>query len=179
MEAPKYTRYLVVFGVLCAFFAVIYRTPIAAHWTHSVLPLVFYKTNPELPELARDLRTTNDIAAPGPTASSAFPEHLIGLHVVHEPRREQNTVNLIFVHGLGGSAKGTWTHSSKTFWPTLLHDDDRFTNVRISIFGYKADFNNVFEPKNTLGITDFAKQLLDCLDLYYDKYGDVRNMKTI
>ena len=84
------------------------------------------------------------------------------------------TVNVVFVHGLGGSATETWTHyPSKTFWPTLLHEDDRFENVRVSTFGYDADFGSIFAPKNTLDISDFAKQLFDVLDLHYDKYGDV------
>lgn len=34
-------------------------------------------------------------------------------------------------------------------------------------------FKNIFTPKNALGISDFAKQLIDALDLRYDKYGDV------
>ena len=63
--------------------------------------------------------------------------------------------------------------TSNTFWPTLLHEDDGFSNVGISIFGYDANFKNIFAPKNTLDISDFAKQLLDALDLHYEKYGDV------
>jgi hypothetical protein len=87
-------------------------------------------------------------------------------------------VELIFVHGLGGSAKDTWTHAeSKGFWPSWLHDDNRFDNVRISTFGYDANFKNVFAPQNALGITDFAKQLLDSLDVHFHKYGDVVSFK--
>jgi hypothetical protein len=84
---------------------------------------------------------------------------------------------LVFLHGLGGSAIGTWTHpASNTFWPTLLHQDERFANVRIATFGYDAEFKNPLEPTNALGISEFAKQLLDGLDLFYDRpdYGDVR-----
>ena len=89
------------------------------------------------------------------------------------------TVNVVFVHGLGGSATETWTHCpSNTFWPTLLYEDDRFANTRISTFGYDANFRNIFAPKNTLDISDFAKQLLDALDLHYDKYGDVSTLRV-
>jgi hypothetical protein len=89
------------------------------------------------------------------------------------------TVNIIFVHGLGGSATKTWTHyPSNTFWPTLLHEDDGFANVRVSTFGYDANFGNIFAPKNTLDISDFAKQLLDSLDLHYEKYSDVSILRA-
>jgi hypothetical protein len=106
-------------------------------------------------------------------APTLLREQLIGLQVLHEPNTATNIVSIIFVHGLGGSARETWTHHpSKVFWPSLLHEDDRFANVRISTFGYVADFN-IFDAKNVLGIQDFSKQLLDCLDLYYDKDDDV------
>ena len=93
---------------------------------------------------------------------------------MHEPKTETKIVNIVFVHGLGGAARETWTHQpSNTFWPSLLPEDDRFANARISTFGYDADFKNIFAAKNVLDISDFSKQLLDALDLHYDKYGDV------
>jgi pimeloyl-ACP methyl ester carboxylesterase len=118
----------------------------------------------------------------GPTATastSTSSEHLMGLRVLHEPREMTTIVSVVFVHGLGGSATETWTHHpSNTFWPTLLHEDDEFANVRVSTFGYDASFGNIFAPKNTLDISDFAKQLLDALDLHYDKYGDVSTLRA-
>jgi hypothetical protein len=109
-----------------------------------------------------------------------------GLHILHEPRikatGEANgllsnitkSVNLIFVHGLCGSAMLSWTHPrSKEFWPSWLHEEAEYENVRISTFGYDACFKNLLAPVNILGISDFAKQLLDALDLHFDKYGDV------
>jgi hypothetical protein len=109
----------------------------------------------------------------GRTASNVA-DGLIGLRVIHEPKVGTDIVDIVFVHGLGGSARGTWTHyPSKTFWPTLLHEDQRFANVRISTFGYDADFQNIFGAKNVLSISDFAKQLLHVLDLHYDASGDV------
>jgi hypothetical protein len=103
-------------------------------------------------------------AASGPS-TCPLPVHLVGLKVVHEPHTESsngNTVSIVFGHGLGGSPRETWTHPSlKISWPTLLHEDDRFGNARISIFGYNANFANIFALINILGITDFANQLLD------------------
>jgi len=67
----------------------------------------------------------------------------------------------------------------------LLHEDDGFANVRVltlgvrvSTFGYDANFGNIFAPKNTLDISDFAKQLLDARDLHYSKYGNVSTLRT-
>ena len=109
-------------------------------------------------------------------AKSSVINHHIGLRVLHEPNTgtASNIVNIVFVHGLGGSATETWTHAaSKTFWPSLLHDDRRFANARISTFGYDANFQKIFAPKCMLGISDFATQLLDGLDLHYEEYNDV------
>jgi hypothetical protein len=106
-------------------------------------------------------------------STTSLPEQPFGLQVVHEPKVRTKIVSIVFVHGLGGSARGTWTHSpSNIFCPTLLHEDDRFASARISTFGYDANYTNVFAVKSVLGIQDFARQLLDALDLYYDKYGD-------
>jgi hypothetical protein len=125
-----------------------------------------------------------DDATTGPTTPTASTStssgHPIGLRVLHEPREVTNvtTVNVVFVHGLGGSATETWTHyPSNTFWPTLLHENDGFANIRVLTFGYDANFRNIFALKNTLDISDFAKQLLDALDLHYDKYGDVSTLR--
>lgn len=123
--------------------------------------------------------TTTDTTAPPITLATSpvtqHPEHRLGMHVVHDPQNPQNAevVSIIFVHGLGGSATGTWTHSNTSFWPAWLHEEDGFENTRIATFGYNADYKNVFAPRNLLGIADFSKELLDAMDLHYDRYGDV------
>lgn len=84
-------------------------------------------------------------------------------------------VDIIFVHGLGGSARETWTHRpSKQFWPLWLYRREKMNNVRLLTFGYDAEWQNLRGPKNVLGIRNFAHQLLDYLNLHYRKYGDVR-----
>lgn len=100
-----------------------------------------------------------------------------GLNILHEPRTNvTKPVNLIFVHGLGGSSVGTWTHpTTKAFWPALLREDPRFDNVRIATYGYDANYTNILGPKSILGIGDFAKQLLEHMDQHYhdENYKDV------
>jgi hypothetical protein len=128
-------------------------------------------------------------ATPPPDTSKSPVDHRFGLRVLYGPRItatddtqtfpsvNTTTVDLIYVHGLGGSAKETWTHAvSKGFWPDWLHEDSRFDNVRISTFGYDANFKNVLVPQNALGITDFAYQLLESLDLHFHKYNDVNSI---
>ena len=112
--------------------------------------------------------------------------HRFGLKVIYEPPvaatsgdqlsspADIHPVNIIFVHGLGGSPSDTWTHpESRAFWPSLLHEMDGVKAARILTFGYNANFTNVFRPNSVLGIADFAGQLLDALDLFYHKYGEV------
>jgi hypothetical protein len=85
---------------------------------------------------------------------------MYGLEVLHEPAtRPPNPVQIIFVHGLGGSKKETWTDSKANFWPAWLRDEDGLENVRIAIFGYKATFN-ILAPNTNLSIPTFANQLL-------------------
>lgn len=71
---------------------------------------------------------------------------------------------------------GTWTHPNG-FWPVWLYEwlseRKKLDNVRIATFGYDADYRNVLGPRNLLGIQDFARQLLDGVDLLYDNHGNV------
>ena len=70
-------------------------------------------------------------------------------------------IEFIFVHGLGGGSRKTWSKSSNQYhyWPKeWLSQDPEFGCVRIWSFGYKADWN---ERKETiLEIHDFALALL-------------------
>jgi len=70
----------------------------------------------------------------------------------------------------------TWSHANGSWlsWlPNWLREEEGLDNVRIATFGYDADYRNVLAAKNGLGITEFAQQLLDGLDLFDDKYPDV------
>jgi hypothetical protein len=160
MKVSTRARLLLVLGVSFAFVSVVYCMASAG----------------------RTSKPTHDVSAEPATQKEtpSSPRRPLGLHVLHQPRTQGNTVNLVFVHGLGGDARGTWTHdSSGVFWPTLLYNDDRFENVRVSTFGYNANFGDIFATKSALDIPDFAKQLLDSLDLeLYDRFGDVRDCQS-
>ena|SRR5436190_805049 len=109
--------------------------------------------------------------------ATSLPESGHGLKILHEPQTNTTKpVNVVFVHGLGGSSSGTWTHPiTKAFWPNLLREDKRFDNVRIATYGYDANYQKIIGPKSILGIGDFAKQLLEHMDQHYhnESYKDV------
>ena len=86
-------------------------------------------------------------------------------------------IDVIFVHGLGGSSRGTWTHPKSGFWPTWLPEKSGLENVRISTFGYDANWD-IRKPHNELGIADFSRELLGELDLHYGRYGDVYSLSS-
>ena len=85
----------------------------------------------------------------------------IGLNTLFSPA-EDAIADLVFVHGLGGGSRSTWTKSSnpELYWPQAwLPMDDGFQGVRIHSFGY----NSNWDKESTLNIHDFAKALLGSL----------------
>ena len=76
------------------------------------------------------------------------------------PSSEPSTIliNVIFVLGLGGSAKGTWTDSQiDGFWPLWLPAVKGLENTRILSFRYDSIWNKFWKLNNILNISDFAK----------------------
>lgn len=47
---------------------------------------------------------------------------------------------VIFVHGLAGDARSTWTNSNGTYWPALLATDPEFRSFDIYVFEYDTSF---------------------------------------
>jgi WD40 repeat protein/pimeloyl-ACP methyl ester carboxylesterase len=95
-----------------------------------------------------------------------------GLHVVYEPE-STNSVDIIFIHGLGGDRILTWCKDKdrELFWPEKwLPKETTIANCRILSFGYDASFfgSNV---KNIYRISDFAKSLLHELRFGQDDKG--------
>ena len=85
----------------------------------------------------------------------------MGLHVIYAPDNPQ-TIDIIFVHGLGGTSQQTWSKNRdpELFWPRewLPYEPDICT-ARVLSFGYNAHFSAV-GANNMFNITDFAKELL-------------------
>ncbi|UKZ69594.1 uncharacterized protein TrAtP1_010600 [Trichoderma atroviride] len=91
----------------------------------------------------------------------------LGLKVVYRPPKERK-VDIIFVHGLGGSSRMTWTkdHNLDNFWPlTFLPHEPEIGDARIMTFGYNAKFKPGSSGSSTISVLDFAKELL--YDLKY------------
>lgn len=81
-----------------------------------------------------------------------------GLSTLFEPS-DPVIADIVFVHGLGGGSRSTWTKSldPSLFWPQKwLSQDQGFKDVRIHSFGY----NSNWDKESTLNIHDFAKSLL-------------------
>lgn len=92
---------------------------------------------------------------------SRFPKGPLGLTTLSEPSGLA-IADLIFVHGLNGGSKSTWTKLSDpaVFWPQqMLQEDAAFQDVRIHSFGYNSDLGK----QSILNIHDFSRALLGSL----------------
>jgi hypothetical protein len=91
------------------------------------------------------------------------------------PEPSSSALNIVFVHGLGGSAYGTWTdEKTNSFWPSWLIKVKGLENARIMTFGYDSNWKKIWKSNNVLDISDFARQLVNDLWCHYEDYGDVR-----
>lgn len=83
----------------------------------------------------------------------------LGLNHLHSP--SEPLIDFIFVHGLGGGSRKTWSKTSSVthYWPQeWLPKDPAFKNVRVHSFGYDSDW--VKGKDNCLNIHHFGKSLL-------------------
>lgn len=77
-------------------------------------------------------------------------------------------VDIVFIHGLGGASRKTWSKNEdpELFWPLkFLSFEPDVCETRLLTFGYNANFR----ASGSVGISvlDFAKDLL--FDLKYAK----------
>ena len=83
----------------------------------------------------------------------------LGLNLLYssvEPLAE-----FIFVHGLGGGSRKTWSKTADPYhyWPKeWLPNDIEFQSSRIYSFGYAADWTD--KKDSVLAVIDFARSLL-------------------
>ena len=84
------------------------------------------------------------------------------------------TVDIIFVHGLGGTSQQTWSKNRDPtlFWPKEWLPLERdISTARVLSFGYNAHF--AAPGKNIFNISDFAKELLFGMKFGMDKQSKV------
>lgn len=114
--------------------------------------------------------------------SSALPPDKLELQLLIEPTSSvdstsNDTMNIVFVHGLGGTSCGTWANEGTNFfWPASLPKAKGLEGLRVMTFGYNATWQNlwkVWQGKPQLDIADFASQLLNSLRLHYYDHPDV------
>ncbi|KAH6611490.1 hypothetical protein Trco_001510 [Trichoderma cornu-damae] len=87
----------------------------------------------------------------------------LGLSTLHDPASGAAVADIIFIHGLGGSSRKTWSNSSfpASFWPRdWLPAERGFERVRIHSFGYRADWGKKWQQQSILNIHDFAESLI-------------------
>ena len=139
-----------------------------------------------LPDQEDDVRSST---TPSSSQMSASPTYMaltggqdpgaLGLNVVYTPDNGHKA-DIVFIHGLGGSSRMTWSkHKSPgLFWPlTFLPLEPDICLARILSFGYDADFTNGSNATNV--ILDFAKTLLYNLKYYTDVQGENLNMGQV
>ncbi len=114
-----------------------------------------------------------------------------GLNTLFNPG-DSAIADLVFVHGLGGGSRSTWTKSGDPalYWPKeWLPQDPDFQDVRIHSFGYNSNWGH----ESVLSVHDFSKSLLvslrhcpvmprdasvrtTCSTIEYDQYGLIRQL---
>ncbi|KAF2231098.1 hypothetical protein EV356DRAFT_490794 [Viridothelium virens] len=88
-------------------------------------------------------------------------ENHYGIRVLHNP--PSAITDIVFVHGLTGSAYTTWLHNgSGVHGPRDLFAQD-FPNARIMTFGYDADVVNFWKHAAQDDLSGYARDLLGVL----------------
>lgn len=87
---------------------------------------------------------------------------VLGLTTLHEPSPPTIVAaDLVFVHGLGGGSRKTWSYSLDRYhyWPqSWLANDPDFSDMRIHSYGYNSDWGE--RQESIMSIRDFAQSLV-------------------
>ncbi len=85
-------------------------------------------------------------------------------------RSENNQRVIVFVHGIFGNAKDTWTCPTGAYWPELLQTDDAFKSYDIYVVGYETPYLG-----NSMTIDEVVGNLNSRLlnDEVFSSHGDV------
>ena len=98
-----------------------------------------------------------------------------GLTVLYSPA-DFRTADIVFIHGLGGSSRQTWSKNKNPdlCWPQRwLPKEAEMSSARILTFGYNAHFSTP-GPNSASSIADFAKALL--FDMKFGKDNEARDL---
>ena len=102
----------------------------------------------------------------------------LGLSVLYQPKTTTPSLDIIFIHGLGGTSRQTWckNRDRDLFWPERwLPFEPDISTARILTFGYNAHFMSSAGASPILNISDFAKDLL--YDMRFGKDGNMENLE--
>ena len=93
----------------------------------------------------------------------------LGLHLACD--RPDPEGDIIFVHGLGGTARKTWSWDRNVdyFWPAWLAEENGLSSYRVFTYGYNSNFKGI---GTNLNITDFAKGLLFQMLVFANGVGE-------
>ena len=97
----------------------------------------------------------------------------LGLRVLYNPEG-QRRADVVFVHGLGGTSRLTWSKNKdlQLFWPLeFLPLEPDICQARIMTFGYNSNFLKA-NTRNSATVLDFAKDLLYDLKYAQDEDGE-------
>ncbi|KAH8896577.1 hypothetical protein GQ53DRAFT_889819 [Thozetella sp. PMI_491] len=115
-------------------------------------------TLPFLPFHSRKLLGSSLSTFSTTTRAPEGQEDPLGLQVAYDI--DNSVGDLVFVHGLGGSAwkSFSWNRDTSCFWPRWLPSEEEIlSKFRILTFGYNSKFHGAAA---NLDILDFAKDLL-------------------
>jgi hypothetical protein len=102
-----------------------------------------------------------------------------GLSVIYTPDNGHKA-DIVFVHGLGGTSRHTWSKykNPDLFWPlTFLPLEPDVCLARILTFGYNSNFRKAGNISSS--ILDFAIALLFDLKYAKDQRKDDLNMGNV
>ncbi|KAH6637293.1 Alpha/Beta hydrolase protein [Chaetomium tenue] len=120
------------------------------------------RRNTSLAFIQSKLRRLSGSPSGGRTLSPVDIKGPLGLNLLHEPSEPR--VDFIFVHGLFGGSRKTWSYSQEQgmFWPKdWLPNEVGFRHVRLHSYGYNSGGSR---RESLLTVHDFAQALL--ADIY-------------
>lgn len=105
-----------------------------------------------------------------------IPDDPLGLSLIHGG--SESDADIIFVHGLGGSSRKTWSWERRpeNFWPAWIRHEDGLSHFRVFSYGYNASFK---DSKNPLSILDFSKGLLVRMKTFTGNQGVVDDIGLV